>query len=475
MKAVEPDCWEGCYDGSWKGLVVESKEPGEGTFAHPAKFASKLLDRIYAHAFAEGWLVPGSVVLDPFGGVALGAMRAMLSGLTWVGVELEEKFVRIGNQNLDLWRRRWGHTPGFGRAVLLQGDSRRLGDVVRRQADMVVSSPPYSEGLGHGGGRPIHQPGSPGQITLQGQKDGYGDTPGQLGAMREGKHADVVVSSPPYADSVNSQQHGIDWSKAGPATGNRKRGPGSRHEETLRAQLAYGSADGQLGAMPEGNHADAIVSLPPYSGNYKSDRTQEQRNERRETYDRQGKGCFRSSEAYGTSAGQLGTMPEGCADAVVSSPPWENQAQDHDSKENLKRHGCGRLGKSVGESYGNTNGQLGNESRETFWSAAAMVVRECHALLRPGGKTIWVVKGFVRAGQVVDFPGQWRCLCEAVGFRFLHEHRAMLVQDLGEQCDLFGGRSRKLKEKKSFFRRIAEKKGAPRIDHETILCLEKSP
>lgn len=64
---------------------------------------------------------------------------------------------------------------------------------------------------------------------------------------------DVVICSPPYSDAINSQQHGIDWTKVGPATGNRKRGEGTKHEETLQAQLSYGATPGQLGAMPAGS------------------------------------------------------------------------------------------------------------------------------------------------------------------------------------------------------------------------------
>jgi len=38
---------------------------------------------------------------------------------------------------------------------------------------------------------------------------------------------------------------------------------------------------------------------------------------------------------------------------------------------------------------------------------------------------------------------------------------------------LFGHKIVKRKERKSFFRRLAESKGSPRIDHETVLCMVK--
>jgi hypothetical protein len=36
-----------------------------------------------------------------------------------------------------------------------------------------------------------------------------------------------------------------------------------------------------------------------------------------------------------------------------------------------------------------------------------------------------------------------------------------------------GGHDRLVKERKSFFRRLSEKKGSPRIDWEDVICLEK--
>src|SRR5205814_1976665 len=61
--------------------------------------------------------------------------------------------------------------------------------------------------------------------------------------------------------SVNSEQHGIDWTKAGPATGNRKRGQGTKHEETLRAQLSYGQAPAQIGSTQGETYASACAQV----------------------------------------------------------------------------------------------------------------------------------------------------------------------------------------------------------------------
>ena len=71
---MDCDTWGSCYKEQWQGLIVPE------AFTHPAKFSRALIRRIYDHCREEGWLPEGSVVIDPFGGVALGALDAMRLG-----------------------------------------------------------------------------------------------------------------------------------------------------------------------------------------------------------------------------------------------------------------------------------------------------------------------------------------------------------------------------------------------------------
>jgi hypothetical protein len=86
---------------------------------------------------------------------------------------------------------------------------------------------------------------------------------------------------------------------------------------------------------------------------------------------------------------------------------------------------------------------------------------------------VWVVKGYVKRLQFVDFPDQWRQLCEAAGFVTIHEHRASLVHLKGTSITLEGEHIIHKTESKSFFRRVYEKKGGHRIDFETVFCMVK--
>jgi len=164
-------------------------------------------------------------------------------------------------------------------------------------------------------------------------------------------------------------------------------------------------------------------------------------------------------------------MPEGPPPALaVSSPPYEanDQRGGHTRVATEKRVAT--------YGYGEADGNIGNDIGETFWSAARAIVAQTYAALRPGdGHAVWVVKSFVRSGQIVDFPGQWRQLCESVGFVTLHEHHASLVEDNGVQLATDGNHQSKRKKRMSFFRRLHEAKFPElAIDFETVYCMEKA-
>jgi len=410
------DLWRGCYDHGWgkSDLVPDA-------FSHPAKLAKGLGFRIVEHAMAHGWLKTGDVCVDPFGGVATGALALMWNGVHYVGVELEGRFVSLAEQNIALWQRKYGSKPGFGSARIVQGDSRKLADVIAG--------------------------------------------------------ADLICSSPPYAGSLNSESHGIDFSKCDPKWGDRGTDGRAEALERHQSKRKYGDQSGQLGAMKEGDapRVDCVVSSPPYvSGGHHPDQTGAWNAS--ETYDGRNRGLTKDQAGYGSTQGQMGKMPEGKFDAVVSSPPYEGSEVspgNAGNRMNNEKWGSGKA-LTVSREYGESTGQLGNETGDTFWQAAREIVAQCYAILKPGGHAIWVGKDFVRKGKRVPFSDQWQALCEAQGFNLVCRHRAMLVAHHGEQDDMLGETKQLRTERKSFFRRLAEKKGSPAIDWEDVICLERS-
>jgi hypothetical protein len=360
----------------------------------------------------------GDVVLDCFAGVALGALDAMRHGLRWVGVEVEPRFVRLGQGcdcpgytlldrrhvrkgyrkaaalglcprceawivadprsklrnsrkavptsqgphhyrgNVEEWQARWGHAPGWGSARLLHGDSRDLAALLAAHAGGAVSSPPY-EGIG----------------------------------MQE---RSPTVEKPPR--------------------------PGDVRQYSRKAPIReYGPSPANLANLPAGVAPAAGVGSPPYEGGGL----------------RQGKG----------------------GDARCLNPG-----------------GSCRAGQAylAGNVYGSAPGQLGAESASTFWDAARVILAQLHAVLRPGAVCAWVVKAFVRKRKLVDFPGQWQALCHETGFETVEVVRALLAKRWKERT-LFDGEVERKRSRESFFRRLATRRGSPAIEHETVLFVRRLP
>jgi hypothetical protein len=177
-------------------------------------------------------------------------------------------------------------------------------------------------------------------------------------------------------------------------------------------------------------------------------------------------------------------MKEGDISAVISSPPWEAQMnqggagtsgiiQKIASQTGRDPNKPARRIMSQSKQWPETEGQIGNSSGETFWTASREIVQGCYDLLKPGGHAIWVCKDYVKKGQRVPFSDRWQTLCESVGFTLVCRHQAMLVENHGTKTNLLGVDEEITTERKSFFRRLAEKKGSPRIDFEDIICLRK--
>lgn len=106
--------WYGLYNESWRQDIVPD------AYNHPAKVKRGLIRQIYRHGLERDYWRPGMVILDPFGGVAGTSLDAMLNGLTWIGIELEPRFVTLAQQNIDLWNGRYGpHFPKWGMSDML--------------------------------------------------------------------------------------------------------------------------------------------------------------------------------------------------------------------------------------------------------------------------------------------------------------------------------------------------------------------
>lgn len=426
--AVLQDTWSGLYRDGWQGLIVPE------AFSHPAKFARGLIQHIYKHVREEGWLLPGQCVLDPFGGVSLGGLDAALHGYQHVAVELEAHFHRLAEANVALWAQRYAQLPQWRQPLCRQGDSRALSTVLQA-ADCLSASPPYADGCIHTTGQSataIRQAArrmAPHRGTWGTNQGGdslsaYSHNPANLGNLPPGDIA-AVVSSPPYAAALSGSTNMDDADRAHRvAIGKNPDSAGSGYPRH------YGDTPGNLATLPPGDIA-AVVSSPPYAS----------------TLD----------HAHGNTQWTPERMPQR-SDGTRMRPGQSMPSQYSDNPANL-----GNLAPD----------QLGNTHGTTFWEAARDILDQVYAILAPGAPAIWVTKQYVRNRALVDFPGDWRRLCEAVGFVTLHEHHALLSEEHGTQGDLWQGETRHRTKRTSFFRRLAEAKGSPEITHETVYCMIK--
>ncbi len=403
-----------------------------------AKFSRRLIFKIVRFGLERGFWKAGDVIGDPFGGVALGGVACAYAGLRWLGVELEEKFCRLGQANIEKHRRELG-LWGYPLPVIVQGDSRQFAAIV-------------------------------------------------------GEALAGCVTSPPYAESLNAQHNGIDTAKLQKASAGQKRGPGTKHAETFTASgLGYSADPANIGNLPAGaldaalppGEVAGVVTSPPYAdigavdlspkdiermkANEANGKSTRRQNNSRAAIERQ---IAKAHPEYGATPGQIGNLPAGTLDGAVTSPPWAD-VPAHDTRESYDKHpSSGRMGKSCGQDYGTAPGQIGKDAGESYWQAVSTVYQQVYQSLKPGGVLAVVVKSYVKQKQLVDLPDQTAQLLTALGFDVFLRCRCWLVKE-SRHPSLFGGDIVETTERKSFFRRLAEKKGSPRIDWETVLFTRK--
>ena len=438
------------------------------------------------------------LISDCFGGIGGGAIFAAYAGLRHISVELEPKFVDLAEQNFSLHRANW-KAHGYPEPVIIQGDSRRFSEIVG-EVSGIVTSPPYSEIQGGGGigksvrGKSDYKITSPGVIRTKragrssigfGYQD-QGDTSGQIGALKSGDLS-AIVTSPPYAEGIGheSKPSKIDIQKK---------------LHIAAGASSYGKTEGQIGKLKTGN-LDAVCTSPPYADSLQSEKhgidltkikpdypNRKLHNKRLDMLNR-----HHIERRYSPDPANIGNLK---VDSIVTSPPWEDREGSHSAKKykdpekvaetmsqnyrngKFSGHYASKeaiikgLERENNSEYGNSDGQIGKEKSESYWQAMRTVYSECHKALKPQGYLIVVVKAYVKNKKRVPLPMQTIKLLIHLGFEPVERIKAMLVQESTNK-GLFGDDIVRKTERKSFFRRLAENRGSPRIDFEEVLICRK--
>ena len=353
------------------------------------------------------------------------------------------------------------------------GDSRNFASLVGECA-AVVTSAPYADAVHDGCGidRDKMVDGRGGRNT-QALGTHYGESPGQLASLPVGS-IDAVLTSPPWS----SQAHeGGDTPTARGigADGKRHRPYTARglHEPGGPNRL-YGQTEGQIGSLPVGS-LDSILTSPPYAESVKGEHGErESAADSRDLRDTAGGSMGRSQRygGYGVTDGQVGAMPTGDLSAIVTSPPYEGTHVADGKASALAAAGNARMIRDgAAERYGDGNGQLGNTTGDTYWKSVAAIYDQCRLALKPGGVLCCVMGNYVKAGKIVDLCGQTWTLLQHIDFEPLERIKALKTTTV-EDAGLFEP-MRKTKSKVSFFRRLAIQKGSPDPGGEGVLFVRR--
>ena len=379
------------------------------SFSHPAKFSPGLIQRIFRHMLRRGYLKPGDAVGDPFGGIGGGGIFAAQHRLRWIGCELESRFVDLAKQNFELHATAWAE-HGYPLPTIIQGDSRRFSEIVG-QAAAVVTSPPYAEGLS--------------------KEHTYSDHEKREAGTRRNIYGEKGINDP-----------------------------------------FYGASPGQIGTLKAGN-LDAVCTSPPYGeaqtgggiavNGYVGEHLHKQG---KNQPDKVGPRCGYMKDVHGRNPSNIGNLK---MDGVVTSPPWETQNACNDKNYAVVRKNRG--GVLYGD-YGSATCQIGNDQGETYWTAMRQVYAECWKSLKPGGTMAVVVKAYAKNKRRIPLPQQTLKMLLHLGFEPIERTKAMLVSRT-VNGGLFGDDVVEERARKSFFRRLAEKNGSPRIDWEEVLIVRK--
>jgi len=368
---------------------------------HPAKINLNLLRHIITTLTEVG-----DVICDPMAGTGSTIILASLIGRHGIAVEFESQFCKMIDENIDRTSVQ-SSLMSKGSMTCIQGDARELSRLLG-ESDAIITSPPYGSDNANLMDRKDKSAQSvlstTGVRAVSLDKDNIG--------FLEYGDLDAIVSSPPYEDSVPAydekwlEDHWDDESAS------------PKHKTMRFGRSMRGYA----------KEVDAVVTSPPY-GNRLSDDVVQDGDKARMSY-RQ------------------------AIDSIVTSPPYEGSETETGSDKG-KRGGDSKLRakkdyKEVSED------NIGSMKGETYLEAMLKVYRECHKVLKLGGKMILITRNFIRDKAVVRLDLDTIKLCEAAGFS-LSGHWYFKLPT------------------KSFWRILYERNfpDAPKILYEDVLIFEK--
>jgi len=449
--------------GRWRRFFPED------AVRHPAKANLNLIDFLI-----DKYTKVGDLILDPMAGTGSTCVLSALKGRDAICIDIEPLFYQWMEKAREIVEK----TPMLGRKgkiINILGDARRLSDLLK-QIDIIITSPPYGETYLGGG--------DPEKRAERLIKTGY-DPKAFLGGRARNavlKHygeTDVIITSPPYAETLNIHSGGMKDLKNAPKPST------VGYDKNL--QLYSDNLD-NIGNLPLGD-IDIIITSPPYA----------------ETISHKSGGPVKkivnvgistiTARTYSENENNIGNLPLGVIDIIITSPPYES------ALEGTSRHTRGGIAsrdpvltqsetystvlsvkQGVPVMYSPNPDNIGNlknkdedyemlehekrletlykkllrDGKPTYLSEMLKVYNEMYKVLKPNGYAIIIIKPFIRNKQVIDLPYYTWLMMKRVGFKLEKIYKLRL-------------------EIKSFWRILYYKKNpnVPRINHEYVIVCRK--
>ena len=252
--------------------------------------------------------------------------------------------------------------------------------------------------------------------------------------------ADSIITSPPYAEGLASEGRGIDLSKT-------KRDGDIRHQSLghLTYGVGFGKNPDNIGGLPYGS-IDSVISSPPYSESKVPPHTKEGEELR-----------LKIAKERGVSPDKVSYMDyTKKVDHIITSPPYEGIEIAPSGSQAPRKIRKQRLEK-IDDHYNSENQiNIGNLKSASYLEAMLIVYQECYKVLKPQGLMVLVTKNFIRHQKEMRLDSDTIKLCETAGFTFQERwYRELPAQ--------------------SFWRIIYKKKhpSAPELKYEDILVFRK--
>jgi DNA modification methylase len=520
----------------------------EHAINHPAKINTDLLEFLISTFTKEG-----DVILDPMAGSGSTGVVAALHGRNAIQVDIERRFYEFMEKARENVEKTPTLTPkGWIRNIC--GDSRNLSKLLQeadicitsppytnsaaenlnvsryrkggmfaeeKLVDVAITSPPYLKSAEQGAGVNRQRDGD---VRIGCSTVGRMVThPEAVDNIKQYGDVDIILTSPPYGESylgggdVEKRRERLVKAGYNPKDflGGKARNAVLKHYSEIDAVITsppyerqhQGGADipkvkhgcvkekypsqNNIANLPLGN-IDTIITSPPYAETLQG--KPEDQKHICETPPPEGavRKYRRKPVGYGysESGDNIGNLPLGNIDAIITSPPYlnvDNVKEDggefwRRAKEEGRRWGS-KPPAGTGEKQTISEGNVANlplgeaddlksqdgfevlvrrlmtkSGKPTYLSEMLKIYREMWKVLKPGGLAIVVVKPFIRRRQIVDLPYHTYILMSRCGFTLEKLYKLRLKNT-------------------SFWRILYYRRNpsTPRIAHEWILVCRKPP